>query len=809
MDESLLAELWERAEHNVPEDVARLALAACEGQEELNSFLGGGAARPGPPAPPEQPSPPAVWLRSVSVEGFRGIGPAQALMLAPGPGLTLVTGRNGSGKSSFAEALELVLTGTSERWAARSKVWRDGWRNLHARQGTVIDAEFVVEGRPAPVRITRRWTADEQLDGGTHVVEDGEIRHDDLAALGWTMPLATYRPILSYNELGSMLTDDPSKLHDRLAALLGLEGLPAAVERLKKARDAKRRDATEVFTRQRELRQRLGAVDDERARLAERCLGTGAADLVGLEGLLGEEGGQGNAMAVLSALSQLPVPELEHVEAAAGALRQAAEQRRALGNTDAEAGAQRAGLLRDALRFHARHGGNDCPVCSTPGALSPDWVRAAEEEAERLERESRAVAMADAAVERRRREAMALLAAPPSVLARAGEVGIDAAELRERWEAWAATPEELGRDLPGLADHLEHAVGLLLESARQVQGAARAEAERRQDRWLPLARELIAWLPDARRAEANKPVVEGLEQARKWLQDTERALHEERFTPIEQACKRYCALLAGEQSGWRLGEVVLQGATTRRRVDLELETEGGQQAALAVLSQGELHALALSLFLPRATDDHSPFRFLVIDDPVQAMDPARVDQLAGVLAGVAKQRQVLVLTHDERLRDAVNRLQIEATLLDIRRAPGSRVTVSLHTDTVRRLLQQAGDVAEAGRVPDRLAARVVPGFCRQAVEIACAEAYRRRALAGGEDHRTVDGKLAKQQRLTERLRLLMGNDDEYEQRLEALSPGAGALVKRLNEGAHRGDDGDLRSLIDGARVLTKRLRTLA
>ena len=33
----------------------------------------------------------------------------------PGPGLTLVVGRNGSGKSSFAEGIEVALTGHNER----------------------------------------------------------------------------------------------------------------------------------------------------------------------------------------------------------------------------------------------------------------------------------------------------------------------------------------------------------------------------------------------------------------------------------------------------------------------------------------------------------------------------------------------------------------------------------------------------------------------------------------------------------------------------------------------------------------------
>ena len=53
------------------------------------------------------------------MEGFRGIGPATTLRLSPQPGLTIVAGRNGSGKSSLSEALELVLTGDTYRWKKR------------------------------------------------------------------------------------------------------------------------------------------------------------------------------------------------------------------------------------------------------------------------------------------------------------------------------------------------------------------------------------------------------------------------------------------------------------------------------------------------------------------------------------------------------------------------------------------------------------------------------------------------------------------------------------------------------------------
>src|SRR5690606_17972363 len=45
-----------------------------------------------------------MFVRSITVNGFRGIGQQARLPIQPSLGLTLVVGRNGCGKSSFAEA---------------------------------------------------------------------------------------------------------------------------------------------------------------------------------------------------------------------------------------------------------------------------------------------------------------------------------------------------------------------------------------------------------------------------------------------------------------------------------------------------------------------------------------------------------------------------------------------------------------------------------------------------------------------------------------------------------------------------------
>src|SRR4051812_9891683 len=109
------------------DDAKELVLAACEGPDQLDAAVSGEAAGRLPDARRRAdepiPEPLGAYLRSLTVEGFRGIGSAVTLHLQPGPGLTLVVGRNGSGKSSFAEALELLLTGDSWRWKGRSQIW--------------------------------------------------------------------------------------------------------------------------------------------------------------------------------------------------------------------------------------------------------------------------------------------------------------------------------------------------------------------------------------------------------------------------------------------------------------------------------------------------------------------------------------------------------------------------------------------------------------------------------------------------------------------------------------------------------------
>lgn len=115
------------ADDSLSEDVKLLILAALDGEQTLDTAVQlGSSMAAGTTAPRhvDAVEPVGAFLKSIKVSGFRGIGPQLSLALTPSPGLTVIAGRNGSGKSSIAEALEFAITGQSYRWpnkpAARS-----------------------------------------------------------------------------------------------------------------------------------------------------------------------------------------------------------------------------------------------------------------------------------------------------------------------------------------------------------------------------------------------------------------------------------------------------------------------------------------------------------------------------------------------------------------------------------------------------------------------------------------------------------------------------------------------------------------
>jgi hypothetical protein len=225
------------------------------------------------------------------------------------------------------------------------------------------------------------------------------------------------------------------------------------------------------------------------------------------------------------------------------------------------------------------------------------------------------------------------------------------------------------------------------------------------------------------------------------------------------------------------------------------------------MSQGELSALAISVFLPRASLPDSPFGFVVIDDPVQAMDPAKVDGLARVFAETAKTRQVIVFTHDDRLPEAVDRLSIAARVIDVKRRAKSKVEVVAGSRPSERYLTEAFALCKSESLNKEVRDRVVPVFCRSAIEAACDAAIRRREHAAGTSHAAIEAKFSELTSLNTWLAAALDTSvANVSERVRAVGGHeAVAIVQAAKAGAHSPITGNLMALVRGAERLVKKL----
>ncbi len=438
MDDALLELILDRLDSEPLEPgPAALLLAACEGAAALDAAVVEGSrsseATRSPAVVRRKEEPAGAWLNSISVRGFRGVGPECTLPVEPGPGLTLVVGRNGSGKSSFAEGLEALLTGSLRRWDDRSSVWKESWRNLHSDDEVWVSADLSTA--QGATTLERRWPRGAEFDKGVATMQVHGKKRVDLFDLGWDAALEAYRPLLSHAELEAFF-GRPTDLYELLSQVLGLEDLVDTAKHLAEARKQAESHSALAKKALPALTKRLEEIDDERAAKVLAALGPRKWDLDEVEAAVtgSASGESGSEHEWLRRVTQLRSPDLTRCGEAAEALRLAADRLDGVRGSEAGKARQLADLLEAAVEHYEADHQSDCPVCGTAEALGAEWGAQARERIEALRREAGEATQAHRAADESLKSARSLLTAPPSLLSDPRSDRLDVNQVLGLWQ---------------------------------------------------------------------------------------------------------------------------------------------------------------------------------------------------------------------------------------------------------------------------------------------------------------------------------------------------------------------------------------
>lgn len=661
------------------------------------------------------------WLTDLSVSGLRGV-PSTGLSVTfpPTPGITVIHGANGSGKSSLTSAMDIGLHGAMDASIER----RSGsGGNLHIWEPVLLNAE----SSQARVAITLSSSEGsrlkvETLIGGANDAEitatlesSGTSRQVELGPK-WRSALRAYGPVHAYSAWEQYI-QTAGDLQKYLKRMLVLGGCFEAVQG---AIDDGARDATAAAEQLKGAKQRCEmAIKDSEALFSRQCTIQ-----------LPDHGDDPDAWWTATGLPEPRESSGHHgIEVDLGELQRSAEKAaevvKKLGDAD---DVQSVALFEalDKLRGvpHDMVDDSYCPVCGGTSQWRVHLNATIEEQAHLRDL---ATSWAQAIGDLRDHCDVVLEALLEHAEPARKDVLEEANDHREvlarlaRVEGYATVPSRRA------------AIDLLKTvQSREFQEQADAAATRAsaETAWLqalahamsPLREALLAHGESARQL----PVWTG---AQGKLRTLETDLKKSRQDALKTAANNTLEALLRD-TGISMNEL----SVLRTKAEIGLRDSTDRAIELGMLSAGQRNALLLAPVLALAQS--SPFGFFVLDDPVHAFDELRVDYVARQLTQAAQTRRLIVLTHDERLREHLLASIVDVDSRTIRRTPDTGVIeLSESTPMWRTLLDDAKALHDLASSPQAIAGLTTSlrGLCRQAVDNALRLLVTRSALLAGED----------------------------------------------------------------------------
>lgn len=628
-------------------------------------------------------------LKRLELEGFRGF--SERCVIDLDADAVVIRGDNGTGKTSLVDGLLWIFCGELAHLVERQRGLRrteDVVTNRFNPYGATVSLAVTGDGREYVFTRTgdqRKTTLSATVDGA-EVTDDSEAHVLLAKAFGLRSPDELRQAVMTWgllrqDSIRSVLDEAGGALHQRVSGLMGLERVSGfATAATRAAADLVRQRTAARQSRDRIVERHRNAVDlrDEALRAAGRPEEVARLLVDGVRALAGtlapgvllkppetvelqSVGDLGAALGrVVGALDVLR----ERHEALA---RQAIEPDSLVADaekaaTDAAEAVSTASNRAPSLVLLASSAsellGDRCPVCEQP----IDAVSVRSHLREVLEGAQDLVAGAQAAQDALVRAQAALASAREHLRAREeSRAGVAAAEAAVRVvladEVAFVEVEAEWRDEPGviaLSTLLREALDQLRDLYRSVQQASGAHVARLGDDVDALAAEVATILEtlealEARCERARQFQIVAHDAAQHVLEDTLEVLRPtfaevfDRLSPSPAFTQ-----LHAKQDVLR---------NRNQIVPMVRDVERGVEAnPLLIFSEGQLNVVALSYFLGMAMNaGEAALPFLVLDDPLQALDVIAILGFSDLCRHVRDGRQLIVTTHDRRFADVLVR----------------------------------------------------------------------------------------------------------------------------------------------------------
>jgi DNA repair exonuclease SbcCD ATPase subunit len=626
---------------------------------------------------------------SIELSGFRGFAARNVLNLDADA--VVIRGDNGTGKTSVVDGLLWLLSGELLHLVERQRGLRrteDVVTNRFNPGGAVVCLSIAVEGRN--LRFTRTGdqrstslTATDDLGGAWEgadaeallanayqLTSVAELKH---AVLTWG--------VLRQDALRSALENAGGALHERVAGLIGLESVSrfaAATSRnadgLVQTRTAAERARQRAIERHEQALVTYEAAREDAGRVekTEELLAAGLTKLqdslpVWLK-LIRPDKVDRQHLADLTRTIGSMLSSLQRLRAAQRALSPLPEDTAALierAERELESAAQASAAATESAPTQVQLAsaavqllGDHCPVCDQPideasvrqhlrGVLrhAEALVATSHESQERLASARMSLAQAHAAARNRQAALDEVAARTSDVRAKLNEVNslfhLDAPELD------VSTVDALIQNLPVISNELESLSGNIPQASDAYLSRLAGEVE-------AIAAELAKTEADLASATSRSERAKGLEHA---ARDAAQHVLEEALTALRPSFAEVFDRLTPNPA---FTELLARQDVLRNRnqiVPMVRDRERDLEAnPLLIFSEGQLNVVALSYFLGMALNARdAELPFMVLDDPLQALDVISILDLSDLCRQIRDQRQLIVTTHDRRFADVLVR----------------------------------------------------------------------------------------------------------------------------------------------------------